>query len=354
MDETFNNIEDILGSPSINNSSSSSSDEIRSDEIQQPKEKPDQPKVGIVDDKRCQLHIQEEDHQESPDRIIAIRKKLKITGLYDQLIPIEPVDPTKEDLMLVHTNKYVNKVVRVCSNYKRAMIDCGDVKVNGENSLVSAGIAVGGVLAAVNTVINTNIKKVFCNVRPPGHHASSHEASGFCIFNNVAIGVKKALTYPSIKRVLIFDWDLHHGNGTERIFKCNKNVMFSSFHRAKPFYPNSGSRDYIGKYGNIHNYPFYENCTVEEYMGDFNDFLIKANAFQPDIIFISCGFDSHKDDHYHALPLTLNEFKVMTKELCLLANKYCNGRLISVLEGGYTPSVVADCAAVHVNELLNN
>lgn len=130
--------------------------------------------------------------------------------------------------------------------------------------------------------------------------------------------------------------------------------MFTSFHRVKLFYPNSGELNYKGKYGTIHNYPFYENCTVEEYMDSFNSFMVKANHFEPAIIFISCGFDNHKDDHYHALPLTVNEFKTMTKELCILANKYCNGRLISVLEGGYTPSVVADCASVHINELLNN
>lgn len=313
-------------------------------------------KVGIVDDERCELHIQTPEHQESPERVRAIRKKLKATGLYKKLIRIEPLEPTREDLLSVHTNKYVNKVMRVCSNYGKAMIDNDDVRVSGEDSLVSAGVAVGGVLAAVDAVINSpHIRKVFCNVRPPGHHASSHRAAGFCIFNNVAIGAKKALTYPNINSVLIFDWDLHHGDGTQQVFKCGKDVMVVSFHRAKPFYPDSGSIDEKGKHFNIHNYPQHENSTIEDYMNNFyQDFLPKAHEFNPDLVFISCGFDGHKDDYYGALPLDYNHYKLMTKSLCDLANRCCDGRLISVLEGGYTPNVIADCAAVHINELLSN
>jgi acetoin utilization deacetylase AcuC-like enzyme len=313
-------------------------------------------RIGIVDDERCEYHVQTPEHQESPNRIIAIRQKLKETGLYDQLIKIEPIDPENEDLLLVHTDKYINKVVRTCSNYPRAMIDSQDVRVSGKDSLISAGVAVGGVLSAVDTVINSdNIRKVFCNIRPPGHHASSHKASGFCIFNNVAIGVKKALTYPGINSVLIFDWDLHHGNGTQTIFKCSKDVMFSSFHRGEGFYPDSGKYAETGKYYNIDNHPQHEHNTIEEYMTEFyNDFLPKAYEFNPDIVFISCGFDGHKDDMYEALPLDYDNFKQMTKELCILANKCSKSRLVSVLEGGYTLNVLAKCTTVHIQEMLNN
>lgn len=312
--------------------------------------------VGIVDDERCELHVQDPDHQESPERVRVIRKKLQSTGLYKKLIKIEPIEPHKNDLMLVHSNKYINKVVRTCSHYKHSIIGSDDVRVSGEGSLVSAGIAVGGVLSAVETVLgNNNIIKVFCNIRPPGHHASAHNAGGFCIFNNLAIGVKKALQNPKINKVLIFDWDLHHGDGTQSIFKCNKNVMFSSFHRAAPFYPDSGLSTERGKYGTLYNYPQYENIKPENYLKEFyTEFLPTAIEFNPDIVFISCGFDGHKDDLYHALPLSYNDFKVMTKELCQLANRCAEGRLISVLEGGYTLKVLENCAAVHVNELLNN
>ena len=313
-------------------------------------------KVGIVDDERCEYHVQYVDHQESPDRIRAIRQKLIKEGLYNQLIKIQPTDPTKNDLLLAHTSRYINKVERTCMNYKTAMIDCNDVRVSGENSLISAGVAVGGVLGAVNTVINSNtIKKVYCNIRPPGHHAHSTRADGFCIFNNVAIGARKALSYDDINKVLIFDWDLHHGNGTQSIFKCSKNVMYASFHRAPPFYPNTGLSRERGKYDNIYNYPQHKDDGPEEYMKDFyQKFLPEAIDFEPDIIFISCGFDSHKDDLYKALPLDYSHFELMTKELCQIANKFCKGRLVSVLEGGYTLPVLAKCAYVHVKALLSS
>ena len=313
-------------------------------------------KVGITDDPRCEYHIQTPDHQECPDRIKAIRKKLKDEGIYQQLVKIDPIDPTREDLLLVHSNKYINKVIRVCTSYPKAMIDGPDVKVNGKDSLLSAGVAVGCVLSAVDVVINSKkVKKVFCNVRPPGHHASSHQASGFCIFNNIAIGAKKALRYPGINKVLIFDWDLHHGNGTQKIFKCNEDVMFASFHKAAPFYPNSGSCLETGKHGTINNYPQNDSDTINDYMRDFHeDFLPKAKEFDPDIVFISCGFDGHKDDLYKKLGLDYVHFKIMTKKLCELANSCSKGRLVSVLEGGYTLNVIANCASVHVSELLNN
>lgn len=313
-------------------------------------------RVGITDDERCEYHVQTPEHQESPDRTKAIRQKLKDTGIYKHLVKIDPIDPTREDLLLVHSNRYINKVMRTCNNYSHAMIGSQDVRVSGKDSLISAGVAVGCVLSAVDVVITSyGVKKVFCNVRPPGHHASAHQASGFCIFNNVAIGAKKALTYPGIEKVLIFDWDLHHGDGTQKIFKCNKDVMYASFHKAPPFYPNSGSSNEKGKFETIHNYPQGEYDTAESYMTEFyQDFLPKARDFDPDIVFISCGFDSHKDDWYEALGLDYNHFKIMTKELCNLANQHSNGKLVSVLEGGYTLSVIAKCAAIHVAELINN
>lgn len=310
-------------------------------------------KVGIVDDNRCEKHVQSPEHQESPERIKAIRRSLKKEKLYSKLVQIIAVKPTINELSLAHTQRYVNKVIRTCS-YPNGIISCQDVRVNGEDSLLSAGIAVGGVLSAVKEVISdSNVYKVFCNIRPPGHHASTTEASGFCIFNNVAVGVKKALTYPEINKVLIFDWDLHHGDGTESIFKNSSKVMFSSFHRAAPFYPNKPLTS--GKYNNIHNYPQSKNNTVDDYMNDFyQNFLPIAKDFAPDIVFISCGFDSHKDDKYHALPLDYIHFEAMTKELCSIANRYSSGRLISVLEGGYSLDVLGKCAVVHIKELINS
>jgi len=131
--------------------------------------------------------------------------------------------------------------------------------------------------------------------------------------------------------------------------------MFASFHREPPFYPGTGKASERGKYGTIYNFPQNKNPDSKTYMEEFyNVFLPAAREFSPDIIFISCGFDGHKDDHYHELPLTYKDFKIMTRELCVLANKLCEGRLISVLEGGYTLDVIANCTAIHVKELINN
>lgn len=298
--------------------------------------------VGIVDDIKCEQH--HKNYFDKPQRVIAIRDKLKSSNIYDKLKKIDPIEPTLEDLLLVHTNAYINKVSRIC-NHPTATLG-NDVIVNGKNSLTAALTAVGSVISAVNTVLTTNTKKIFCNVRPPGHHASSHEAAGFCIFNNVAIGAKKALTYKEIKKVLIFDWDLHHGDGTQKLLQSDDRVMFCSFHKAD-IYPGSGNTSK----NNVHNYP--QNGNIEIYMDEFlHDFLPKAYEFQPDIIFISCGFDGHKDDLYGELQLDYEHFQIMTRELCLLANKFANGRLISVLEGGYTLDVLAQCALTHINEML--
>lgn len=312
--------------------------------------------VGIVDDIRCQYHVQNKNHQESPDRVKAIRDQLKKEKIYEKLVKIDPNETTKADLELVHTNRYINKVFRTCTNYKNAVLDSADVKVSGTDSLISAKVAVGGVLAATEAVILSNdIRKVFCNVRPPGHHAYSTKASGFCIFNNVAIGAKKALMYDNFDKVLIVDWDLHHGDGTQSIFKNSKNVMYASLHRAAPFYPNNGKSSDTGKHNLIYNFPQSESFTTKDYMDDFYQYLLpQARSFNPDIIFISCGFDGHIDDHYRALQLTYNHYKIMTKEICKLANDVCEGRVVSVLEGGYSLDVLGNCASVHIRELMNN
>lgn len=320
-------------------------------------------KVGIVDDLRCENFIQHENHQESYERLEVIRLKLLRKGLYDQLIKINPVPITLDKLPID------NKYRRTLSYLSTKSLEIGNDMIANKDTVKAALVAVGGVIAAVNTVITSkNIKKIFCNIRPPGHHASHDHAEGFCLLNNVAFGTQKALSYPEIQRVLIFDWDLHHGNGTENIFKHNSQVLYSSFHKAD-IYPGTGNHSY----DNIDNHPFGE-ITVDEssfqdfetplgvskrlllskYMSEFYIFLKRAYEFKPDIVFISCGFDSHKDDLYHALPLDYEHFAIMTQELCKLANTCSERRLVSVLEGGYTLDVLAICAITHIQELINN
>ena len=308
-------------------------------------------RVGIVDDERCEKHIQTKDHQECPNRLRVTRKYLKGKNpqkivLYDKLIQIQPLNITLNDLLNVHNPDYLNVLSKLS---KRKVTFCDDVIAN-KNSVEAALVAAGGVMAAVDTVIRGHgVSKVFCNIRPPGHHASASEAAGFCLLNNVAIGVSRACSDPRIKKVLIFDWDLHHGDGTQEIFKNNPQVLYCSFH-CSYIYPHTGQTSQ----GNIYNYPLDENVTIQEYMNKFYTFLGKAYDFQPDIVFISCGFDSHKDDIYHVLPLDYGHFEIMTRQLCKLANSCCKGRLVSVLEGGYDVNVLAKCVFTHIQTLLEN
>lgn len=308
--------------------------------------------VGIVDDERCEYHLQYKGHKESPDRVIIIRKQLKKENLYQKLIKIKPNDTTKKDLMLVHTFKYINRVIRICKDYQHAILNT-NVRVSGKNSLISSMVAVGSVLAATEAVIlSDNIRKVFCNIRPPGHQAIVSKSANECIFNNVAIGVKKALMYKEINKVLIVDWGLRSGDGTMSIFKNNKNVMYASLHRD---YSENVKPINEDKYENVYNFPQSKNFTVKEYMHDFNDYLLpQIGKFNPDIIFISCGFDGHVDDLYRDLQLTYNHYKIMTKSLCDIANEMCEGRIVSVLEGGYSLDVLGNCASVHIREMMNN
>ena len=308
-------------------------------------------RVGIVDDERCEKHIQTKDHQECPNRLKVTRKYLKGNNpqkinLYDKLIKIPPLEITLGDLSGTHTPEYLNDLSKLS---KRKVILDDDMIAN-KNSVDAALVAAGGVIAAVDTIIHSpTLKKIFCNIRPPGHHASPSKAAGFCLINNIAVGVQRALSYSNIQRVLIFDWDLHHGDGTEEIFKNNPHVLYSSFH-CSYIYPHTGNKSY----NNIHNYPLSDSVTIQEYMTLFYNFLSKAYEFKPDIVFISCGFDSHKDDTYHCLPLNYNHFEIMTEELCKLANLCCKGRLVSVLEGGYDVNVLAKCVFTHIQAMLIN
>lgn len=308
-------------------------------------------RVGIVDDVRCELHVQSSKHQESPNRIQAIREELIASGLYEKLHHINPVNISEEDLLRVHSAKYIRKVIKCCS-YGEAVIGDPDVIVHGKNSQKAIMAAVGSCLAAVESVVSNKVQRAFCNVRPPGHHASNHLAAGFCIFNNIAIAAKYALEKKGIDRIAIIDWDLHRGNGTSEIFAGEEDVLFLSIHRDWPFYPDLGRRSKRKIYKNIFNYPQPEYVSVESYHKDFDALLLKVKKFDPDLIFISCGFDGHKDDLYHALPLDDKDFYEMTRKVVRIANDCCAGKIISVLEGGYDPLIISMCAKEHILALM--
>jgi acetoin utilization deacetylase AcuC-like enzyme len=334
--------------------------------------------VCYVDDPECDLHVSAiDEHQESPGRTKRIREFIKETGLDKLLFLIGSSSVGKKDLSKTHDKDYVETLIN-CGKKNTPVIipsPSSEVSMSNIQSLNSIFAAVGSVFAAIQTVCgehkidsdrnmyNTRlIKKVFCNVRPPGHHAHHRKGAGFCFLNNVALGATMALDkYPqTIKKVLIFDWDLHHGDGTEDIFRGNPNVMYVSFHRGgeygrDKFYPGTGSSE-VSQWDNIHNYPigYNESMDVDSYMDKFNNrFLPKAYEFDPDLVIISAGFDSHKDDLYHELPLDYIHYHEMTKSLMKLADHCSEGRLISVLEGGYSLDVLSKSVAVHLATMID-
>lgn len=308
--------------------------------------------VGLIDNKDCDLHINCHDkHQESPNRTKTIREYLKNLNGLVEIVDLE-LEITDDDILTVHTDKHLDDVKKACKG-KSIMVHCSDVYVSGDNSMKSVIAAIKGVFTATDTVLNpkSTIKQVFCNVRPPGHHACDQRSSGFCVFNNVALGVMRALKNKNVNKVLIFDWDLHHGDGTQKIFESNSNVMYCSFHRGPPFYPNSGHKNETGKYNNILNFPLESDVTSGEYLRLFADeFLPRAREFKPDLVFISCGFDSHKDDLYKELPLDSNEYSYMTR--CLM-DLTPDKKIVSVLEGGYTLDVLGKSVLNHVNTMID-
>jgi acetoin utilization deacetylase AcuC-like enzyme len=333
--------------------------------------------VGFIDDPSCDKHeLIMPDHQESPNRTKIIRNAMVKYGLQDLIVMSGSLSVREANLTTTHNKKYFDTIMD-CAR-KNIPIEVPspsyEISMKDINSLESIMAAVGSVMGAVDTVCGKytvanekknryttdRIRKVFCNVRPPGHHAHIDKGSGFCFFNNVAIGANFALQKykKNIKKVLIFDWDLHHGDGTEDIFKTNPNVMYVSFHRGGTsrkdmFYPGTGL-EHKNKLGNIINFPIASNETIESYMDKFNnEFLPLAQNFKPDLVMISAGFDSHKDDLYHQLPLDYIHFHLMTKSLMKLADTYSEGRLVSVLEGGYTLEVLYKSVIVHVATMID-
>jgi acetoin utilization deacetylase AcuC-like enzyme len=338
--------------------------------------------VGYVDDLACDKHhLIVPDHQESPDRTRTIRDAIVKNKLNDYMLKIDSADLKSVDLTQTHDKKYVKTVTTngqmnrpTTLPYPSTEVTMSD-KGSYDAIMAAAASAISGVDAVcseqiIDGVLNydehkltryraADIRKVFCNIRPPGHHAHHNRGTGFCFMNNVAIAANHALTKHSdvIKKVLIFDWDLHHGDGTEDIFgEKNPNVMYVSFHRGGSgkdrFYPGTGTKP-INRMGNVYNFPIGVDETVESYMHKFhNEFLPLAYRFKPDLVMISAGFDSHKDDLYHQLPLDYIHFHEMTKSLMKLADECAGGRLVSVLEGGYTLSVLYRCIVVHLATMI--
>lgn len=311
----------------------------------------------IITDSRYPLHMTGRGHPECPDRHTSIDTALKRSGLLTPETYQSPREATKQELSLCHPQTYINLVQEEVSEaniWGYSTLSTGDVKICPKSYFV-ATLAAGGVLAGVDLVMKNSVKRVFCNIRPPGHHACSEVGMGFCLFNNVAIGAKYAQEKYGVERVLIVDWDVHHGNGTQDIFYDDPSVFYFSTHQ-KGIYPQTGLDDETGSEGakgTTLNVPIPGGKgSRAAVIQAFDDQLSSAmEDFKPQLIMISSGFDGHKDDPIGGFDLETEDFALLTEKVCSLANKHCMGKIVSVLEGGYNLSAIAESAVAHVKAM---
>jgi acetoin utilization deacetylase AcuC-like enzyme len=255
---------------------------------------------------------------------------------------------------LVHAREYIALTGREVAQ-GRPHLTTGDTDLS-PHSIESALLAAGSVLAATDAVFSGDVQNAFCVVRPPGHHASASVGMGFCLYNNVAIGARYAQHRYGAERILIADWDVHHGNGTQDIFYRDGSVLFFSTHQS-PWYPGTGAASERGEgagAGKTLNCPFPALSGAREILGAFQEILLPAaREFHPDCIFLSAGFDSRIDDPLGHFLLTDTDFAELTRLMAYLAAEVCKSRLISVLEGGYNLNGLALAAEAHVRALLS-
>ncbi|MEW5873563.1 MAG: histone deacetylase [Candidatus Zixiibacteriota bacterium] len=305
--------------------------------------------TGWVSDGEFVHHNASIDHPERPERLVSITAHLTHTGLLERLVEWPAIPAADEDLMRVHTRAYLTMIERSEGRWLDP-----DTYV-GRNSPAIARLAAGAVQSAALGVWRGELTNAFCAVRPPGHHALPDRAMGFCLYNNIAIAAKSVLHADPDARVFIVDWDVHHGNGTQAIFYEDASVLYASVHQY-PFYPGTGALHETGRgkgAGTTVNRPLPAGSGDKEFLGAITDIIDNhARPFCPDLVMISAGFDAHESDPLAGLNVTTHGFGVATRLVCEFAAEVCAGRVLSVLEGGYNVHALAECAEVHLEELL--
>ena len=295
----------------------------------------------------CLLHEVAAGHPENPSRL----KVLEALFADDTFKDLERRDAplgSVDQIALMHSEKYIEEIVRAVPDNELVYLDADTSLSHGSTEAAMRGC--GSVCAAIDALITENAKNAFCAVRPPGHHAETEKAMGFCLFNNAAIGAAYAREKFKVDRVAVVDFDVHHGNGTQKSFESEPNLIYASTHEM-PLFPGTGAENETGV-GNIFNATLKAGTTSKDFFGIFDQKVLRPiDKFKPEVILISAGFDAHVRDPLANINLESEDFFIITKNIVDIANIHSKGRVISFLEGGYDLQALSESIIEHLNAL---
>lgn len=295
----------------------------------------------------CRDHDTGPGHPENASRLYAIEDQLVASGLENVLRYVDAPLVSQDELLRVHPLGYIQAIADAIPESGHARLDPDTVV--GPKSLTAAFRAAGAVVKAVDLVMTGEMESAFCGVRPPGHHAESTRSMGFCMFDNIAVGAAHALEAHGLKRVAIVDFDVHHGNGTEEIFEGEDRILFCSTFQ-HPFYPFTPLRENTPHRISV---PLEATAKSEEFRAAVTEHWLPAlDAFEPELVFVSAGFDAHRDDEMSHVALTDADFRWVSERIVEVAEKSAVGRIVSVLEGGYELKSLARCVEAHIRVLM--
>lgn len=310
--------------------------------------------VGLILDPCFEEHDTGPGHPERPARLARVAQLLNERGLVERCRRVAP-EPADDDLLaLVHVREHIRRVEQACASGER-WIDSTDTAIGPASGRI-ARLAAGSLARLCAEVAERRLRRGFAAVRPPGHHAERDRAMGFCLFDNVAVAAEQLRVRHGVRRVLIADWDVHHGNGTQHIFEDRADVFFFSVHQW-PLYPGTGSREETGRgagRGTTLNCPLPPGAGDGAFLAALRDVLVPAaERFKPDFVLLSAGFDAHRADPLGNLEVSTEAYAEATGILVDIAERFAEGRLVSVLEGGYDLDALAESVAVHLERLLD-
>ncbi len=305
-------------------------------------------KTGLITSDTYQNHNTGDGHPEKIDRVTAVIDNFKKLDS-KKLIWKKPNKFDNSFLIKTHTSNYIDQVNKSFPKKGYNFLDSDTIVSPGSKD--ASKDAVGSIITAIDGVQNREFKNAFCAVRPPGHHAKKEKAMGFCIFNNVAVGANYLIEKYKYNKIAIIDFDVHHGNGTQDIFYDNEKVLFISTHQY-PYYPGSGSEKEKGKFNNVLNIPLEAGTSTEKYLNAYENVLNKVREFKPEFLLFSAGFDAHIDDPLAQLQLSSEGFYKITKRTLEISKSFCNGNVVSILEGGYDLKALQESTKRHVDALI--